>query len=189
MMICPFCEAVIGDQDKICGDCGYNPQTDTMTKSFVRKKKAVVVEQKQRMLSPKIKSFVFWGIMIIVLSLGIKYQVKIGDLVWKAKNILLGNKVNSSAQASGKAQPNKVLGLRDVRTYQAPADKSLGKNKKIEGIFYDPQGKSFVMINDQLISEQMNFGDMLIMKINHDSVEVVQDGKKKVLRVNKQATK
>ncbi len=188
MMICRFCEAVIGDHDKICGNCGYDPQTDTMTKSFV-KKKAVVVEQKKRMLSPKVKSFVFWGMMIIVFSLGIKYQIKIGDLVWRGKNILLGNKVNKSAQALDKTNQNKPLGLRDVRAYQAPVDKSLGKNKKIEGIFYDPQGKSYVMINGQLISEQMSFGDMLIKKINSDSVEVLQDGKKKVLRVNKQTTK
>ena len=185
MKTCRYCEEVIGDQDEICGNCGYNPKTDTLTTSFVKKEKKIGSGQKQKVLSPRVKSFVYWGVIIIVFSLGAKYQGKIGDIFWEAKNILLGNKVKKSAQASGKINQNKTIRLIDVRSYKASADKSTDKNSKIEGIFYDPQGKSYVVINGQLISEKESFGNMVIKKINSDSVEVVQDGNEKVLTVNK----
>jgi len=181
---CRFCEEVIGEQDEICGNCGYNPKTDTLTTSFVKKKK-VESGQKRRIVSSPVKSFVFWGMIVIVFSLGVKYQRKIGDIIWEAKNILLGNKVNKSAPAAGKVNQNRTTRLIDVRSYKASADKSPGKNRRIEGIFYDAQGKSYVVINGQLVSEQMSFGNMVIKKINRDSVEVVQDGKEQVLRVSK----
>jgi hypothetical protein len=168
---------VIGDQDKICGNCGYNPQTDTMTTSFVKKKQKAAFEQKQSILSPGVKSFVFWGMIIIVFSLGVKYHGKVGDIIWKAKN--------KSAQASRKASQNKVIRLMDVRSFKAPVDRTVGKNRKIEGIFYDPQGKSYVVINGRLVSENESYGSMFIKKINSNSVEVLQDGKKQVLRVSK----
>ena len=185
MGICRYCNEVIGQQDEICGNCGYNPGTDTMTTSFVKKKTKTVSGGKQKILRPGVKSFAFWGLAIVVLSLGIKYQGKLGDIAWKAKNLLLGNKVNPSAQDLEKAKQNKVIRLIDVRSSKVSADKSLGKEKRIEGIFYDPQGKSYVVINGQLVSEQMSFGDILIKKINRDSVEVVQDGKEQVLTVSK----
>lgn len=176
MRICRFCDEKIGDHEKICGNCGYNPQTDTMTTSFVRKNKKVGAGGKQKILNSGVKSFAFWGMIIIIFSLGIKYQGKIGDIIWKARN--------KSSPVSRKANRYKTTKLIDVRSYKAPADKSQGKNRKIEGIFYDPQGKSYVMINGQLISEKESFGNMVIKRINNDSVEVVLDGKEKILKVN-----
>ena len=185
MRTCRFCEEVIADQDKICGNCGYNPQTDTMTVSFIRKKKKAVAGQNQRLLGSGVKSFVFWGLIIVVFSLGVKYQGKIGDFIWKIKNIYLGNKVNKPEQALGKANQNKIIKFISVRSSKVSADKSPVGNRRIEGIFYDPQGKSYVVINGQLISEQMSFGNMVIKKINSNSVEVLQDGQEQVLTVDK----
>ncbi|MCX5694911.1 MAG: hypothetical protein NT014_07345, partial [Candidatus Omnitrophica bacterium] len=98
MRICRFCGKAIGDQDEICKNCGYNPQTDTMTASFVKKEKKTDSLRQQKMVSPAVMTFMLWGIAIIVFSLGIKYQGKIGDIFWNAKNIASGNKVNKSAQ-------------------------------------------------------------------------------------------
>lgn len=177
MRICRFCEKVIADQDELCGNCGYNPQTDTLTASFVKKEGKKESRQKQGMLSPGIKSFVFWAVIIIIFSLGVKYQGEIRDIVWKLKN--------KSTQASGKTKQNKTVGLTDVRSYEVSMDKTAGKNRKIEGIFYDPKGKSYVVINGRLISEKESSENMIIKKINRDSVEVIQDGEEKVLKVNK----
>jgi hypothetical protein len=184
MTICRFCEKVIGDQDEICGNCGYDPRTDTMTPAFVRKEKKGGFRRQQAKLSPTIKIFAFWGITVIVFSLGIKYQGKIGDIMWKAKKIVSSNQVDKSAKVSAKDSQSRATRLIDVRSYKAPADKAPGKDTKIEGIFHDPQGKSYVVINGQLISEKESFGNMVIKKINSDSVEVVQDGTEKVLKVN-----
>jgi len=184
MRICRYCEEVIADQDTICGNCGYNPQTDTLTASFVKKKK-VRSAHKQRIIGSGVKSFAFWGMTIIVFSLGVKYQGKIGDLAWKAKDLILGNQINKSAQISGKASQGKAIRLIDVRSYKVSADKASSKDRKIEGIFYDPQGKSYVVIGGQLISEKESFGDMVIKKINRGSVEVIRGGQEQVLTVGK----
>ncbi|MFH1281434.1 MAG: hypothetical protein ABIH91_01775 [Candidatus Omnitrophota bacterium] len=184
MKICRFCEEAIGEADAVCGNCGYNFQTDTMSTSFVKKKKAAV-KQKQVGPSSGIKSFMFWGMIIVIFSLGVKYQSKIGDVFWAAKNLLLGNKAEKSAKASQKDNQNKIISLIDVRSAKVPANKTSGRNRKIEGIFYDPQGKSYVVINGQLVSEKESFGDMLIKKINQDSVEITQNGQEQVLTVDK----
>jgi len=184
MGVCRFCSEVIGDQDEICSNCGYNPKTDTLTVGFVRKEKKVGFVQKQGKVSSGVKSFMFWGTAIIVLSLGIKYQGKFGDVLWKAKNIISGNKVSKSAPALGKNNQNKITRFTDVRSYQAPADKSADKNIKIEGIFYDPLGQSYVVINGKLVCGKESFKDMVIKKINRDSVEVFQDGRESVLKVD-----
>ena len=42
-----------------------------------------------------------------------------------------------------------------------------------------------MVINGQLVSEKESFGNMLIKKINRNSVEVVEDGNDKILQVNK----
>lgn len=187
MGICRFCNEVIGDRDEICANCGYNPKTDTLTVGFVKKEKKVRFVQKQGKVSSGVKSFMFWGTAIIVLSLGIKYQGKLGDVVWKAKNILLGVKIKQSApaaQASVKTDQNKITRFTDVRSYQAPVDKSPDKKIRIEGIFYDPLGQSYVLINGKLTREKESFGEMVIKKINRDSVEVFQDGRELTLKVN-----
>ncbi|MFH0918690.1 MAG: hypothetical protein V1830_06120, partial [Candidatus Omnitrophota bacterium] len=124
MKICRYCNEEIAERDEICGNCGYNSQTDTMTPSFVKKEKKAKIEPPEKIISPGVKSFVFWGMMIIVFSLGIKHQKKIGDIIWGAKNIFLGNKVSKFAQASTKAHRDKIIKLIDVRSYQVPEDKS-----------------------------------------------------------------
>jgi len=184
MKICRFCEGPIDDQAKICGNCGYNPKTDTLTASFVKKEKKAGAGKKQKIISPGVKTFVFWGVMIIVFSLGIKYQGKFGDILWEAKNTILGNKISKSAPALVKINQKKVARLIDVRSYKIPADKASSKNRKIEGIFYDPQGKSYVVINGRLVSEKESFENMVIKKINSNSVEVLEDGNEKALMVN-----
>jgi hypothetical protein len=183
MKTCRYCEEKISDQDEICANCGYNPKTDTLTAGFVRKNKPVI--KKQMAVGPGVRNFACWGGLIIVCSLGVKYQGKIGDAFWEAKNILLGNKITKSARASVKSVKNVVpTRLTDVRSYQAPADKILRGASKVEGIFYDPQGKSYVVIGGELFTEGENAGKMAIKKINQGSVEVLENGQKQLLKVD-----
>ncbi len=182
MKTCRYCEEKISDQDEICPNCGYNPKTDTLTAGFVRKNKPAI--KKQMMVGPGVRNFACWGGLIIICSLGVKYQGKIGDAFWEVKNILLGNKITKSGRVSAKSIKNVPTRLTDVRSYQAPADKTLRGTSKIEGIFYDPQGKSYAVIGGQLLSEGENLGKLFIKKINRDSVEVLEDGRGRILAVN-----
>jgi hypothetical protein len=184
MKTCRYCEKTIGDQDEFCSNCGYDPKTDTISALFVKKEKRPGAGQRQRTVSPGVRLFAFWGTVLIVFSLAIKYQGKIMDFAWDTKDALLGKKIKKSAPISGKPGLNTMSRLIDVRSYQAPVDKTAGKSKKIEGIFYDPQGKSYVVIAGQLVSEAGSFGDMFIKKINRDSVEVIEGGNEKILKVN-----
>jgi len=185
MKICRYCEKEIQDEDKICSNCGYNPQTDTLTASFVKKAVKTGSERKQTAVSSGIKTFAIWGLTIIIFSLAVKYQGKIGDLFWKAKNLIPGAKSTAAVEAAQKARPPVATRLIDVRSYEATPPKTFAKDRKIEGIFYDPQGKSYVVINGRLVSENESFGDILIKKINRDSVDVLEAGQEKALKVSK----
>jgi hypothetical protein len=135
-------------------------------------------------VSPGVKGFAFWGMVLIALSLVFQYQSKILDFAWGAKDLLSGKKIKKSAASKVGAGQNTTR-LLDVRSYRVPVDKKVLKDKKIEGIFYDPQGKSYVVVNDQLVSQGESFAGMFIERINPDSVEIVEDGNRKLLRVNK----
>ena len=54
----------------------------------------------------------------------------------------------------------------------------------IEGILYDPSGKSFVSINGNVVSEGDVSGDIAVKKINPNSVEV--KGEDKIIEVQEQ---
>jgi hypothetical protein len=186
MKTCRYCEEVIGDKDETCRYCGYNSKIDTLTPGFVKKENKNVASQKQKKISPGVRSFGFGGLVIIVFSLGWRYQGKIGDFIWEAKNTLSGKPVKKPVLAVGKINPNRPVRLIDVRSYKPAVDKADGKNQpKLEGIFFDPRGKSYSVIGGRLVSENQSIGNLTIKKINPDSVVVIQDGKEKTLRVNK----
>mgnify|MGYP001766030889 CR=1 FL=1 len=179
---CRYCEGTIYDQEEICSNCGYNPATDTLTAGFSRKSKPA---KRQVLVGPGVRNFACWGGLIIVFSLGFKYQSKIGDAFWEAKNILSGNKITKSAAASAKSVQKTPTRLIDVRSYKVPQNKTFSENRRIEGIFYDPQGKSYVVIGGELFAEGQSSGSMLIKKINRDMVVVSEAGQEKALRVNR----
>jgi hypothetical protein len=187
MGVCRFCREEIREKDKICLNCGYNPQTDTVTPNFIKREKKEITGKKKSLISPGVKNFVFLGSAVIILSLLFKYQANLGDVIYQVRSFIVGNKnkVNKPVdkkQSSGKDNGVKVTGLLGVRSFKAPVDKSQLKDKKIEGIFYDPKNTSYVVINGQLVSEGKSVGNMLIKKINQDSVEVVEEGSVKILR-------
>ncbi len=184
MKICRFCQEAISDQEEICGNCGYNPKTDTLSAGFVKKEKKLSGGKNNRKISPGVKVFVSWGIIITVFSSGLKYQGKIGDIIWETKNFLSGNKMKKNNPASQEANQNKIARLIDVRSYSPASEKSLEKDRRVEGIFYDPQGISYVLINGQLVTEKESLGNLVIKKINSNSVEVTEEGKEKTLTVN-----
>jgi hypothetical protein len=186
MTVCRFCGGEVRDIDKICLNCGYNSQTDTVTPNFVRQEQEKIVKKKG-LVRPEIKIFAFLGITIIALSLIFKYQTNLGHVVYQVRSFIVGtkNKANKSAnvkQPLGKDNEIKSTGLLGVRSFKAPIDKTQRKDKKVEGIFYDPKNTSYVVINGQLVSEGKSFGNMLVKKINSDSVEVVEDGIAKILK-------
>lgn len=175
MKTCHFCKEEISEKEQICPYCGYNFQTDTLTPDFVRKAKKKDKANKRKLVGSGVRTFVFWAGLIIIASLIFKYHGKIGDLIWQAKSFFKKDKKN---------EINKSVGLLDVGSIKIPAGKLNSKEKKIEGIFYDPTDKNYVVIGGQLIPEGQSYGNLLIRKINQDSVEVVEDGNIKIFKVD-----
>ncbi len=185
MKTCRYCEEVIGEHDEICPYCGYNSKTDTLTPGFVKKEKKSSTLEKQKKISPGVRKFVLLGVLLITASLVFKYQGKLGDLFWEAKNTLAGKKTVKNTKKPEKSIPSKPAALIDVRSAKVSPGKAAGAKDRIEGIFYDPQGKSWVVIGGQVFSENQSIGNTRILKINPDSVSVLQGGEEKTLRVNK----
>ncbi len=181
MKNCRYCKEEVGDKEQICPYCGYDFKTDTLTPGCVKNEK-VDTDKKKKLVGSGIRTFMFWAILIIIFSLIFKYRGNVSGLIDQAKNFV-GIKGNKAAQAFNKANANKSLGLVDVRSVKIPAEKSERKEKKVEGIFYDANNKSYVIINGQLVSEGESFEGMLIKKVNKDSVEIVKDGNIQTLKV------
>lgn len=175
MKTCRYCKENISDKEQICPYCGYNFQTDTLTAGFVKRAKKEPAGNKKKLVGSPVKAFIFWAALIIILCLIFQYRSRLGDLVSQAKNLFNKDK---------KKEINKSVGLLDVGSLIMPGRKLNFKEKKIEGIFYDPKDKSYVVINGQLIPEGKNYGNILIKKINKDSVEVIEGGKAQILSVN-----
>lgn len=175
MKNCRYCKEDVGDKEQICPYCGYNFQTDTLTPGFIKKVKKVDIGKKKKLVGPGVKTFMFWAILVIIFSLIYKYHANLSGLVGQVKNFagIKGNKANE----------NKSVGLVDVRSVKIPAEKLERKEKRVEGIFYDASNKSYVIINGQLVLEGEIFEDILIKKVNKDSVEIVKNGNIQILKV------
>ncbi len=174
MKTCRFCKEESSDKEQICPYCGYNFQTDTLTPNFVGKARKEDKGKKKKLVGPGIKTFVFWTGLVIISSLIFKYQGKLGDLVSQAKDFFKKDKKKKTSQS---------VGLLEVKSVKVSQEKFRSKEKKIEGIFYDPKGKSYVIINNQLIPEGESFAGIFIKKINKNTVEVIRDGKSQILSV------
>jgi hypothetical protein len=185
MKTCRYCEEVMGENDGICPYCGYNSKTDTLTPGFVKKAKKDSVLQRQKKISPGVRRFAFLGALVIGCSLVFKYQGELGDIFWGLKNRLTGNKTAKTVKAQGKNLQSRPAAFIEVRSAKVSGEQAAVKKDKVEGIFYDPQGKSWVVIGGQLVSENQSIGDITVVKITPDAVAVIQGGKEKILRVNK----
>ena len=185
MDTCHYCGRVLKDKDNICPHCGYNSKTDTLTPSFIPKKDSINNIKDEKKISPGVKVFALIAIIVLIISLSIKYNFVIGEIKAKAKMFFSGDnskasKVKQNNAKNGQAQ---AVVFTDVRSFQPSEEKLQRKDKKIEGIFYDAVKKSYCVINGQLLSEGDTFQGIAIKRISKDSVEVVEDGKIKILRV------
>jgi len=166
----------------------YNPKTDTLTPSFVKQESADKNIKRKSLASARIRIFIFIFIALVISFFVFKYHAKLGDAIFKAKKSFSRKQDNKAKKVNhpvNNDNENKITGLSDVRAFKAPAEKLQRKDKLVEGIFYDAAKKSYCVINGQLLSEGDNFQNILIKKISKDSVEVLEDGKRKILRVER----
>ena len=115
-----------------------------------------------------------------------KYNFDINTIIFESKSIF--SRVKSGKlfkdKSKKKGEETKKVELINVRSFDRYNKPAVTKFLKIEGISFDPLGKSLVIINGKVVSEGGIFGNITVEKINKDSVELVIGGETKVLSVN-----
>jgi len=195
MIKCRFCGGDIKDSEIFCSNCGYDPKLDMVNLNFQSNGKApkkAFKESKQRVegsgVSQGVKNFAFLGLLIIVFSIFYHYSFNVEAVLSDAKSFIsrltkgkldflkFGKKDNSK-----EGQTTKWV---DINSFKPTGKFIKSKTLNIEGILYDPQAKSAVIINGEILSEGQSLNEVTIRKINKNSVEVLVGGQIKTLEVN-----
>ena len=193
MKECRYCKRPLKEEEIICTFCGYDHKADTISQSFKRKAAARKKEERTRLagggIDPRVKKFAYIGLVITVFSLFYRYNFNINTMWSEARQSVSKTKIGKFLIDRGiplrkKAKVTQKIELIDVRSYQGPASTTANKESKIEGIFFDPDAKSFVTIQGKVLSEGESLGSITVKKINRDSVEVMVDGESMVVGVD-----
>jgi len=154
-------------------------------------KKAQIKEKKDtdadRGMDPRVKNFAFTGLAIVMFSVFYKYNFNINLVGYEISRIFDKIKTGqftiwqADKKKDGKTQE---IGLIDIKYFKLPKRSTADKDLAVEGIFFDPDTKSFAIINGEVVSEGKNLGNITVKKINKDSVEIIVDGETKILEAN-----
>ncbi len=198
MKECVYCKRPMKEEAVVCIYCGYDHKLGTISQAYSRppapgkepQAGTGIKEEKAPAgpggVNPKVKKFAFIGILLVAFSVLYKYNfnvnVIVSDLKGAAVNIK-GVKFLQDKFGKKKAQAIEKIELLNVEKFEAKKE-TPDKKLRLEGIFFDPQGKSFATINGQVISEGESVDNAILKKIGRNSVELVIDSETKTLEVN-----
>jgi hypothetical protein len=195
MAICRFCRNELEQEGHICPFCGYDPATDTVNqaaKSQIEQSGILGKKNKEKEkkaggggVNPKIKRFAFIGLAVIVFSVFYKHNFDINGVIYEiTQNIsrIKEGKLFSKKSDKDNDREAKKIELIDVRSYNAPERQDRSKELVVEGIFLDPQTKSFVIINGKVITEGESYRGAIVARIKEDSVELIVGNETKILK-------
>jgi len=196
MKVCKFCGKTLEREDAVCVYCGYDPKTDMMSPDFKPKKKKLerqihetIIKKQTRDRStgvdPRIKNFAFIGLAIVLFSIFYKYNFNIegatSEISYFFSKLMRGK---ISFLKFGKNKNIEKIEWIDMKNFEGTKQKISKGDLLIEGIFFDSEGKSLVVINGQALSEGQYLNNITVKKIYRDSVEIIADGQQISLKVN-----
>ena len=195
MKQCKFCNGQMGDKEEICHLCGYNFKTDTLTPNFKKNESALQQIKKQRKvcerrpINARVRNFAIFGILVTIIALALnKFQL---DASWtkgfkKMFSTAKLVKIISGEGLKAKDEEQKTHYRRYITTASFEGINDPEKYKGIlliEGIAYDPNGKSFVTVNGKVISEGEDCEGVIIQKIHRDFVDVLIGSETRSIRL------
>lgn len=195
MAVCRFCRNELEHERQICPACGYDPTTDRVNqaaKAQIEQSEALGKKKNKKEkkeggggVNPGIKKFALIGVAIIVFSVFYKYNFDINGVIYEiTQNIARIKEGRLFSKESDKDKEVKKIELMDVRSYTAPQRQERSKELVIEGIFFDSQTKSFVIINGQVFKEGESYKGAIIAKIKEDSVILIIGNEPKILKAH-----
>lgn len=130
------------------------------------------------MLNPGIKKFAIVSIIISVLFILIRDNLyKKMSVENKAKQVSSGEFVNLKAD-------RELITNRTVKAVEKQKNAVKQRDLLLGGIFFVPNGKSYVIINGQVVVEGSRADGILVKKIWRDKIELVKDGKSIFLKAD-----
>ena len=196
MKDCRYCQSPLKEEDVICPFCGYDSKTDTISPSFRQSpetlKKMERVKDRKRIresggIDPRVKKFAYVGLAVVTFSVFYKYSFNVSGLVNQASSIFSNIKIDEIMKGKfdwKKLKTGSKTEMISLKSFQAPTKVIRPKGLTVEGILFDPNGKSFATINGNVLAEGDTIGNVKVNKINKDSVEVTADGVNKILEVS-----
>lgn len=192
-MQCKLCDKPLKAEDAICEYCGYDPKTDRVSESFKPKSEAAIRKEekekarKEGAVGSGVKKFAMIGLAVVIFSVLYKYNFNINGVARDAglflDRIKSGN-LTRGKDAGKKETENEKIELISVRSFDGSKQPRNNKEQKIEGIFFDESGKSFVIVNGKLLPEGGSLGDFTVKKIYKGSVELILGDELINLRIN-----
>lgn len=187
MKECRYCKESIKDEKMICPFCGYDFKTDTISQSFKPQEKKKRKDITQHGIDSRVKRFTFIGLGIVAFSLFYKYNFNLNIItqeITQAIKKLKTTKFGIPAFKKKAAQTEGKTEWVDIWSFEGTPNTPRSKRLVVEGICFDPHGRSFVTVSGKVLSEGENFKGVTIKKINADSVELIIEGEIKVLKLN-----
>jgi hypothetical protein len=143
-------------------------------------------DNKGRGIDRRVKKFAFIGLAIVIFSILYEYNFNLGAVIAQARfclNVIKLGKFIPGELGQKKDKMKEKIELLDVRSFQGAGGVTRYAGLKVEGIAYDPDGRSFVTINGTVLSEGESIKQVTVKKINRDTVEVIVDGESKIFAI------
>lgn len=180
----------MNDEEIICTVCGYDHNTKTINNAFKSKIEAVSSKSrrgKAQGIDSRVKKFAYAGLIITGASLFYKHNFNVANVVSDLSRPFAKLKKFQPAGDKSKNKKGQKAGkleLIEIKSFEGNKKSLNKKDLKIEGIFFDPSGKSFIAIGGKIISEGQGMDNIIVKKINKDSAELIVESEIKILKLS-----
>jgi len=187
--ICRYCNKPIKKEEIICGYCGYNSQTGTL--SPTAKKQPIEEEKKEGGSRSRVMKSIKLIFVIVIFLASISFLVKmffpgqldLNGIISKITKVLNPKAKNSQYGSSAKKSTGVSALLKKVFPEKNYAEEQRKTSLKVEGIAFEANSKSIATINGQNVSEGDSIGNIKVEKINETSVELIVNGENRILEI------
>ena len=170
-----------------------DPYDNIQPEKIIKKEKEPSAQVKKITLrlwgvSPGVKKFAYFGLAIVIFSVffkhnfnaeGIKAEVNL--IFTKAQGRLMPGKAKKAKSKHKQGEGINKAELVSVIDFDGSQKPDTNKDLKVEGIFFDSDGSSFVVLNGKVISEGQSWMGVTVKKINRESVEIIANGESRIL--------